>query len=366
MRAEQRDQLFAARDLDGGGRCARGHLLRQVIERDACAGRDRRGGGERLVELADVERPAIAAHRPRGGGREAEVRGGRVARERGGDERAEIFDAVAQRWQRGAQAGEAGVEIDAEATGLDLALEILVRRGDEAHVDWLRRRLADRDDLAFLEHAQQRALRREREVGDLVEQQRAAVGAADRARAIIHRAGVRAAAVAEQRCRGERLDETRAVDRDEICPVRPESSWIMRAATSLPTPLSPSSSTETVEGAMSARRRSACSTVGTTESEPVASSGVEGETLSVRKRRNVSPISIQSPSSRTLCARRSPLTERPFLLPRSRTCQPPSDRSTTACSTERCGSGSPRRSVASARARKRIALAAEDRALDAA
>ena len=131
----------------------------------------------------------------------------------------------------------------------------------------------------------------------------------------------------------------------------------MRAATSLPTPLSPSSSTLTVEGAMSARRRSACSTVGTTESEPVMSSAVVGATLIVRKRRNVSPISIQSPSSRTFCGRRSPLIDSPFLLPRSRTCQPPSERSTTACSIERCGSGKPRRSVADSRR----ALASPDR-----
>ena len=49
-----------------------------------------------------------------------------------------------------------------------------MRGGDEAHVDRDRRGLADRDDLALLQDAQQRALRREREVPDLVEEQRAA------------------------------------------------------------------------------------------------------------------------------------------------------------------------------------------------
>ena len=56
-------------------------------------------------------------------------------------------------------------------------------RGDHADVDVDRVRLADAADLAPLEHAQQLRLQVERELADLVEEQRAAVRGLDQARA---------------------------------------------------------------------------------------------------------------------------------------------------------------------------------------
>ena len=85
-----------------------------------------------------------------------------MPRERCRDHPAEILEPLAQRRQRDAQAGEPRVQIDAKAARLDLALEILERRGDEPYVDRHRPRLADGHDLALLQDAQQRALRRER------------------------------------------------------------------------------------------------------------------------------------------------------------------------------------------------------------
>ena len=66
MRAEQWDQS-SRRATSTAAAGARTDMLGQVISGDARAVGDRGRGGDRLIELADVERPAIAGHRPRGG-----------------------------------------------------------------------------------------------------------------------------------------------------------------------------------------------------------------------------------------------------------------------------------------------------------
>ena len=76
---------------------------------------------------------------------------------------------------------EAVVEVLAEAAGARLGGEIAVRAGDDAHVDLLDAARADRLDLALLERAQQLGLHAERELADLVEDQRAAVGLGEEA-----------------------------------------------------------------------------------------------------------------------------------------------------------------------------------------
>ena len=95
--------------------------------------------------------------------------------------------------------GEPVVEILAEAAVVDLAAQIAVRRGDDAHVDRdARRRRRRRRTSPRLEHAQELGLQVERQLADLVEEQRAAVGLLERAGAPRDRAGERAALVAEE------------------------------------------------------------------------------------------------------------------------------------------------------------------------
>ena len=70
----------------------------------------------------------------------------------------------------------------------DLLLEIAVRRGDDAHVDLDRLAAADPLELALLQDAQQLDLHVQRELADLVEEQRAAVGQLEPAQPARHRA----------------------------------------------------------------------------------------------------------------------------------------------------------------------------------
>ncbi|KAK0329393.1 hypothetical protein LTR94_037021, partial [Friedmanniomyces endolithicus] len=74
----------------------------------------------------------------------------------------------------------------------------LVGGGDDAHIDRARMAPAERHDLLAMQHAQQRGLRVERQVIDLVQEQGAAVGVDELPDAPFERARERALFVAEQ------------------------------------------------------------------------------------------------------------------------------------------------------------------------
>ena len=73
-----------------------------------------------------------------------------------------------------------------------------MRRCHDPHVDTLRPRAAEPLELLLLQHAQQLRLELERNVADLVEEERAAVGELEAADLLRDRAGERAALVAEE------------------------------------------------------------------------------------------------------------------------------------------------------------------------
>ena len=117
---------------------------------------------------------------------------------------------------------------------------------DDARVDRDRLAPADPLDHPLLQEAQQLDLQRQRDVADLVEEQRAAMGQLDLALGRLDRAGEGALLVAEQLAFEQVLGDRRAVDRDEARRrARRLASCRPRASNSLPVPLAPSSITET-------------------------------------------------------------------------------------------------------------------------
>ena len=72
-----------------------------------------------------------------------------------------------------------------------MLLEVAVGRRDDADVDLDRLAAADALELALLQHAQQLDLHLQRQVADLVEEQRAAVGQLEAPEPARHRAGER-------------------------------------------------------------------------------------------------------------------------------------------------------------------------------
>ena len=98
---------------------------------------------------------------------------------------------------------------------IHLALEPAIGRCDDAHVDLARPGLSQPADLASLDGAQQLGLHLERQLADLVEEDRSAVGRLEGARAVLIGAGEGAARVAEELALDEARRDRTAVDQHE-------------------------------------------------------------------------------------------------------------------------------------------------------
>ncbi len=131
------------------------------------------------------------------------------------DEHRDVLAALAQRRQADREHRQAVVEILTERVLAHLELQVAIGRGDHAHVDLARTRVADGHDLALLQHAQQLRLHAQRHLADLVEEDRAAARRLEEAAVILGRAGERAAAMAEQLALEQGLGHRGAVDRQE-------------------------------------------------------------------------------------------------------------------------------------------------------
>ena len=110
-----------------------------------------------------------------------------IAHERRGQVR-NVFAPIAKRRQRQLDDVEAVEQVVAEASGRDLGAQIAVGRGDDAR----RRRLRGSSEPTrctspYSSDAQQLGLHRERQLADLVEEQRAAVGGFEQPRLRVRR-----------------------------------------------------------------------------------------------------------------------------------------------------------------------------------
>src|SRR5262249_8246585 len=133
-------------------------------------------GVEGLLELADVQRPAMPEQRARRAARQPAIGGAEPVEERR-DEDAEVLEPRAQRGQVHLVAAQAGVEVAPEAAGREALLERLVAGRDEADVDLDGAARAERRHEAVLQDAQERRLRWAGELRDLVEEERPLVRA---------------------------------------------------------------------------------------------------------------------------------------------------------------------------------------------
>ncbi len=127
----------------------------------------------------------------------------------------DVLAAIGQAGNVDADDVQAVEQVLAELARLHQGFQVLMRRGDDAHVDPHRRVAADAVEFAIGQHAQQAGLRIGRHVADLVEKQGAAVGLLEAAAALIGRTGEGAFLVAEQLRLHQILGDSRHVQRDE-------------------------------------------------------------------------------------------------------------------------------------------------------
>ena len=131
------------------------------------------------------------------------------------DELGNVLAPIAERRNRDRKDVEAIVQVATEAALTDFLGQVTVGRGDDPHVDVDRARAAQPLDLAFLEHSEQLGLELERQLPDLVEQNRPAVGQLEASDLRRVRAGERAALASEELALHEVGRQRRAVDDDE-------------------------------------------------------------------------------------------------------------------------------------------------------
>ena len=156
---------------------------------------------EHALQLADVARPGVAAqqvHRLGGDLADLPAQLPVEAPHVVADQHGQVVAALAQGRQVDREDAQAIVEVGAELPLRRRRLQVAVRGRDQPHVGLDRLVAADPLERLFLQHAQDLALRRQRHVADLVEEQRAAVALLELADPPPLGAGEGALLVAEQ------------------------------------------------------------------------------------------------------------------------------------------------------------------------
>src|SRR6185437_9743829 len=173
----------------------------------------------RILELADIAGPAVAAERvERRQRKSGEIVAAEFAREGAAEmlgQHRNVLAPLAQRRDGDDVEREAVEEVAAEAARFGQGGEIDVGRSNHADIDALRGVAADALEGAVFDDAQDLLLHRQRGVGDLVEKERAAIGDLEAAQTPAVRAGEGARFMPEELTVEEALGERGAIELDE-------------------------------------------------------------------------------------------------------------------------------------------------------
>src|SRR5437667_1954650 len=154
---------------------------RKLVERhlEPPAARKDHRALDQVRELADVPGPSVPTERVQRLARDdlhPAVHGTREPLDEGAHQGRNVLGPLAERRGMDREHVQPVVEIVPEPLLFHHPKEVAVRRGDEADVDLDRLRTPDPLELLLLQDAQQLRLKLERDLADLVEEQRAAVG----------------------------------------------------------------------------------------------------------------------------------------------------------------------------------------------
>ena len=207
----------------GGCRAARGFRRRHragdvALAENPALAHDARAF-DHVPELTDVSRPRGVLQQPLGGWRHArdrplEPRCELVDEPRG--QVGDVFAALAERWKRHLEDAQSIEQVRPKTAGGDFGPKVAVGRGNDVHVDLPCFERADPLHIAVFDSAEQLRLQRQRQFPGFVQEERPAIGMLEQADLRVDGAGKRTAHVAEQLAFKQRLDDRRAVDRDEL------------------------------------------------------------------------------------------------------------------------------------------------------
>lgn len=190
----------------------------EVSQIDRLTFGERERAVERVLEFADVPGPVVAFERRERRGREpvrAPLAGGLGAGKMRLGEEPDVLAPLSKRWEPDRQHVDPVEEILAEASRLDLALEIAVRGCDHAHVDRDGARPAEPFDAPLLQRAQELRLDGRRELADLIEEEGSSRCGLEATDLLLAGIGERTPFVAEELALDERFGKRRAAQGDE-------------------------------------------------------------------------------------------------------------------------------------------------------
>ena len=171
-----------------------------------------------IAEFTDVARPGVVSERLHRPARDvlddlAELPAKLL--DEGPDERRNVFPAVAQRRNVNGKHLEAEEQVLAEPILAHRLTEVAIAGRNQADIDLHGSAAAQSLEGAILQHPQQFGLQLERELADLVEKQRAAIGDLEPSALPGHRARVRTLLATEQLAFDQRPGQRRAIDTDQ-------------------------------------------------------------------------------------------------------------------------------------------------------
>src|ERR1043166_1493980 len=195
-----------------------------------------------VPQLADIARPRISLHDLQRRRRERLWFPAIHLADRAAEmlhQHRQIALALLQRRQHDRKDEDAVIEILPESAVADLLFEVAMRGHHHAHIDSNATGAAQTLDLALLQHSQQFRLHHAVHVADLVQKQRPAVRLFELAQVTRSRARKRSLLVPEQLGFDQLTGHRGAVQRNEgaVAPGLP--SWMGRAISSFPVPVSP-------------------------------------------------------------------------------------------------------------------------------
>src|SRR5262249_4050464 len=185
---------------------------------DQATVRDDERALHRVLQLPDVARPRVLQERLASVAAETGLALAHAHAERPDEvigQQQHVVAALAERRQMHGEDVEPIEQVLADATGRNRVLEVSIGRRDEAHVAAQGRRTAYALELALLQDAQELGLYGQRQLADLVEEQRAGRGQLEAPRLLAVGARERAALVAEELRLQQRLGQGGAVDGQE-------------------------------------------------------------------------------------------------------------------------------------------------------
>jgi hypothetical protein len=190
----------------------------EIGRSDDAVAAEHRGAFERVLELAHVPGPVVRAEEVHRLATDGEILSEIFLRKEFEEvvyQERDIFAAVLQVRKPDLYHVEPVIEVAAEAVFIHGFSELLLCRGEQSYVDDPALLAADGFYLPVLYHAEQFGLKGEWHLGDLVEQQCAAVGRLQQSPVRFDGAGEGALLVAEQLAFEERLGDGAAVYRHE-------------------------------------------------------------------------------------------------------------------------------------------------------